>query len=298
MSAINKNKVIWNIFYILLAITFVDILASFLGLEIDKNNFFRPLFLGIPVLLLLLHSFSTLSFVRGLFFFIFASTVGLLMEMWGLKDGVIFGGHYIYKQNQLTLLNVPIPVVLYWAVFIYTGYCLINSFLVWLKYKKPNYQNSNYWMVPLLIFADGLVVVAIDLFMDPIQVHQGSWRWLEGGPYFGVPIGNFVGWFLVTIIVTGLYRSYEYFAPIEQEFDKSIYIIPVLGYGILSLSFALTAIRYNLIDLMIIGMLLMLPVVILNIILFRKYQLANSSAEPSKIARATSNVAAHHNPSG
>jgi len=138
MSAVNKNKVVWNIFYILLIIIFVDILASFLGVEIDKNNFFRFLLLCIPVILLLLHSFFTLSFVRGLFFIILASTVGLLMEMWGLKDGVVFGGHYVYKQNQLALFNVPVSVILYWAVFIYTGYCLINSFLVWLKYTKTN----------------------------------------------------------------------------------------------------------------------------------------------------------------
>lgn len=161
-----------------------------------KYNLFRFLFLGVPVLLLVLHSFLTLSFRRGLFFIILASTIGLLMEMWGLKDGVIFGGHYIYKQNQLTLFDVPISVVLYWAVFIYTGYCLVNSFLVWQKNKQPNYRDRNYWIVPLLSIADGIVVIAIDLFMDPIQVYQGSWTWLEGGPYFGIPIGILLVGFL------------------------------------------------------------------------------------------------------
>ena len=157
------------LFYILLVIILVDIFAPFFGIQIDKNILFRILFLGVPVLLLLFHSFLTLSFIRGLFFVILASTIGLIMEMWGLKDGVIFGGHYIYKQNQLSLFNVPVSVVLYWAVFIYTGYCLINYFLAWIKKEKPNYIHHNFWMVPLLLIADGLVVVAIDLFMDPIQ---------------------------------------------------------------------------------------------------------------------------------
>lgn len=286
----DKNKLIWKTFYLLLIVIFINIAVTFLGFQIDSNILFKLLFLGLPVILLLLHSFQTLSFTRGVFFIILASITGLLMEMWGLKDGVIFGGNYVYKQNQLTLFSVPLSVVLYWAVFIYTGYCLINSFLVWFEKKKPNIRQHNLWVVPLLIIADGLLVVAIDLFMDPIQVYKGSWIWLDGGPYFGIPIGNFVGWFLVTIIVTGLFRSYEYFKPKEQEFDKSIYVIPVLGYGILSLSFALTAMRYQMINLMIFGILLMMPTVILNVIFFRRYQYIKMLGESRvKIARAKNN---------
>ena len=278
----DKNKLIWKIFYLLLIVIFIDIAITFLGFQIDSNILFKLLFLGLPVILLLLHSFQTLSFTRGVSFIILASITGLLMEIWGLKDGVIFGGNYVYKQNQLTLFSVPLSVVLYWAVFIYTGYCLVNSFLVWFEKKKPNIRQHNLWLVPLLIIADGLVVVAIDLFMDPIQVYKGNWVWLEGGPYFEIPIGNFVGWFLVTIIVTGLFRYYEYFKPKEQEFDKSIYIIPVLGYGILSLSFALTAMKYQMFNLIIIGLSSMLPTVILSVLLFRRYQYIKCSAEPSK----------------
>jgi len=285
MLTFDKNKLIWKIFYLLLIVIFINIAMTFLGFQIDSNILFK-LLLGLPVILLLLHSFQTLSFTRGVFFIILASTTGLLMEMWGLKDGVIFGGNYVYKQNQLTLFSVPLSVVLYWAVFIYTGYCLVNSFLVWFEKKKPNTGQRNLWVVPLLIIADGLLVVAIDLFMDPIEVYKGSWIWLDGGPYFGIPIGNFVGWFLVTIIVTGLFRTYEYFKPKEQEFDKSIYVIPVLGYGILSLSFALIAMQYQMINLMIFGISLMMPTVILNVIFFRRYQYIKMlGGSRAKIAR-------------
>jgi uncharacterized membrane protein len=52
------------------------------------------------------------------------------------------------------------------------------------------------------------------------------WAWLDGGPYFGVPIGNFVGWFVVTVLVTGLFRLFEYYKP-QQDLllSKSIFLL-------------------------------------------------------------------------
>ena len=108
--------------------------------------------------------------------------------------------------------------------------------------------------------------------MDPIQVAAGSWTWPGGGSYFGIPIGNFVGWILVTIIATGSFRIYEYFKPavIVQEI-KSIYIIPVLGYGLIYLSFLSSAISFNMMSLALVGSLTMLPIVMGNLFLFTNY---------------------------
>jgi putative membrane protein len=268
------EKTLWIVFYFLLFIIFIKLIGDLIGIQIgEKYPWFKLLFLGLPVILLLLHSILTLSFARATFFILLASITGLVMEYIGLRDGTIFGGHYIYKP-QLTMFNVPVSVIFYWAVFIYTGYCLVNSFFYWLKLKKPNHQSGIFWLMLLAIFLDGLVVVAIDLFMDPIAVRSGSWKWVEGGSYFGVPVGNFIGWFLVTIIVTGIFRSWEYFFPEkEKKYDKSVFIIPVLGYGSMSLSYTFMAIKFQMYDLAMLGSLFMLPQIILNLFLFKKYKL-------------------------
>lgn len=85
MLLIKNNKSIWILFYILLAIILVDIFAQFFGIQINKKILFRLLFLGIPVLLLLLHSFLTLSVIRGLCFVIFCHSAG---HKWG-KDFIL-----------------------------------------------------------------------------------------------------------------------------------------------------------------------------------------------------------------
>lgn len=268
---LKKNNLIWVVFYFLLLLIFLNIVGSLFGLhlEIEKNIAYKLLFLGLPVILLILHSLLTLSALRATFFIALAVFTGWIMEVWGLSAGTFFGGHYVYKTNQLALLNVPLSVILYWAVFIYTGYCVVNSFIYWLHKQKPSQNQKNLWLLPMAVLLDGCVVVAIDLFMDPLQVQSGSWRWLEGGPYFGVPIGNFIGWFLVTIIVTGIFRTFEYFfSTKDTKHDKAVYIIPVICYGALAISFALDAIKHQMQGLAILGSVLMLPIVMFNVILF------------------------------
>ena len=44
-------------------------------------------------------------------------------------------------------------------------------------------------------------MVMWDLTIDPISATlQGLWVWANPGPYFGIPISNFFGWFLVVYI--------------------------------------------------------------------------------------------------
>lgn len=131
------EKSLWLIFYFLIFTIIVKLIGNFLGIQLeDKFQWFTYIFLGLPVILLILHSIITLGFIKGIFFMLLASAAGTFFEHIGLRGGTFFGGHYIYKP-EITLFNVPISVIFFWAVFIYTGYCLTNSFLFWLKSKKP-----------------------------------------------------------------------------------------------------------------------------------------------------------------
>lgn len=273
----SHEKLIWRVFYLLLIVIFIKVIGRVIGLSLDENKWFEILFLGLPLVLLVLHSLFTLSTFRALFFLILASSTGWIAEVWGLNAGTFFGGHYIYKSQQTAILSIPLAVILYWAAFIYTGYSIVNSFFYWLNKQKPNIKQKNLWVLVAAILLDGWIVVAIDLFMDPLQVKGGNWQWLEAGPFFGVPTGNFIGWFTVTIIVTGIFRSLEYFFPAKEEkYDKAIFIIPVIGYGALAIYFAIHAVMFQMPDLAVIGCLLMFPTFIINLFLFRKWKMGKA----------------------
>ena len=59
-------------------------------------------------------------------------------------------------------------------------------------------QPRLWWKVPL---ATGLIAVMVDLFIDPIAVANGYWVWyVEGHVYYGIPLLNFVGWFVLMFL--------------------------------------------------------------------------------------------------
>jgi uncharacterized membrane protein len=51
-------------------------------------------------------------------------------------------------------------------------------------------------------------LTAFDLLIDPLASSQlGYRRWAERGPYFGVPLANFAGWFAVSLLAFGVLRK-------------------------------------------------------------------------------------------
>lgn len=268
----SQEKLIWNIFYLLIVFGVVHIIGSLIGIQLDVvSPPFKIALLTIPIVLIGIHSYTTLSPKRALFFLLFAALTGFTAEYVGLKYGQFFGTFYTYKP-QLALLTVPVQVIFYWAAFIYTGYSITN--VVFLKLKKPNYNLKNWPYLIGAILLDGWIVLAIDLFMDPIEVQLGMWSWVAGGPYFGVPIGNFVGWFVVTLISSGVFRCIEYYFPRKEKgYDKSIMLIPILCYGLIACTFIGMAAQLHMYEVGVVGSLVMAPITVLGLQRYKSLKL-------------------------
>ncbi|NIR27893.1 MAG: carotenoid biosynthesis protein [Gammaproteobacteria bacterium] len=55
-----------------------------------------------------------------------------------------------------------------------------------------------WWKAPL---ATAIIAVLLDLFIDPIAVAVGYWKWLIPSElYYGIPMLNFVGWFVLMLL--------------------------------------------------------------------------------------------------
>jgi bisanhydrobacterioruberin hydratase len=52
-----------------------------------------------------------------------------------------------------------------------------------------------------------LLLVLIDGVLDPGATALGFWTWTEGGPYYGVPLTNYVGWLLSGAVSAALLFS-------------------------------------------------------------------------------------------
>ena len=146
-------------------------LLSILSIEHYKNNFHQAL-------LLVLVSFA----------------IGTAAEAYGLAGGAIFGARYEYTfRTWFQILNVPFQVGAFWAIFYYLAHVVTNTFL---RSKR----------VLKLCLLDATLMTGIDLLLDPVMVNKGAWRWFSAGPFFGIPTGNFSGWFLVSLAISFIVR--------------------------------------------------------------------------------------------
>lgn len=219
--------------------------------------------------LLLFHAAWTMSWCRSLLLLAIIMGFGGVAELLGVRFGVLFGGSYTYHGTVGMVSGVPVLVLLYWACFVYGGYCISSSFLFWLKQEKPSSKQRNGYLLPLLVLLDGLLVVAIDLLMDPMMVKMGNWQWLEGGAYYDIPLGNFLGWFIVVIFSSGSFRLYEYFRPQpKQLLPYSIFLIPVISYALLCIVMVAVTAVLELHGLALSGFFFMFPVVVINLLLY------------------------------
>ena len=124
-----------------------------------------------------------------------AFTVGTIAESHGLAYGTIFAARYEYTfKPWFNFLNVPFQVGAFWAIFYYLSHVLVNTFTRSKGLLK-------------FILLDAVFMTGIDLLLDPVMVAKGAWRWFGAGPYFGIPTGNFVGWFLVSLSISFVVRK-------------------------------------------------------------------------------------------
>ncbi|NLH98418.1 MAG: carotenoid biosynthesis protein [Chthonomonadales bacterium] len=113
-----------------------------------------------------------------------AGLIGWLAEALGVHTGFPFGSYSYGKALGPGALGVPLAMAAAWGVFAAYAVALASR-LVGGRALAPG---AALWLV------------AVDLVVDPpASSLLGFWVWREGGAYFGVPLANFAGWFVVGV---------------------------------------------------------------------------------------------------
>ena len=110
---------------------------------------------------------------------------GFAAEAIGVATGYPFGGYVYSSALAPNLLGVPLVVAGAWMVLI-----------AWVR---------QLW---LPVWAGALAMALFDLVIDPLAANTlGYWKWSRPGAYYGVPLGNFAGWFAVSLIILWALRA-------------------------------------------------------------------------------------------
>jgi len=177
---------------------------------------------------------------RGLVtFIVICLVVSNAFENLSILTGFPFG-HYHYTADLGPKLFL-VPVLIGPAYFA-TGYLawVVGNVLV----GEVRRRSSTLATIAVPFIA-AFVMVMWDLTLDPrASTIQGQWIWEQGGGYFGVPLINFVGWFLTVYIFLQLFaiavRSGLAVREPARTVTRSHYVQAVVTYAIVGLTPVLT----------------------------------------------------------
>jgi uncharacterized membrane protein len=286
-----RARVLWGLFFGIVVLGLLYIFQIATGqvqgslLNLTGVNLTAKLILVLASTLLILHSMWTLGLLRSTLFLSLGFSTGLVSEIFGVRFGTIFGGHYLYNPSiHPGVMGVPLVIPVVWAGFIYAGYCVVSSCQAWAKRENSNEKEEPFPKAEATALG-ALAIVAIDLLMEPLQVMAGNWTWFDNGPYFRIPTGNFLGWFLVSFLCLWTFQTLRWHFPRHKDtLPADIHLIPVMGYGLLGFVLAGWALTKGLALLALIGALAMGPGVILNLYLFSRWQKRQNVVSPPQLA--------------
>lgn len=179
---------------------------------------------------------SAKSDLPGLFV---AATLGFIAEILGVRYGFIFSPYSYTLVLQPQLLGVPLVMLSAWMVLV----AYVRQMLMRL--------NLSVWLEAVLAAS---WMTAIDLVIDPLAANQfGYWRWVKSGLYYDIPLHNFIGWFMVSLII---------FSIVRQRWQQNLYARYV-GLSIVAF-FSAIALSYGLLLAGTVGVLLCLTHLLLQ----------------------------------
>lgn len=157
----------------------------------------RPQFLQlVPYHLLLMLVAIILSHQNpdGRLLLFVASTfiVGYGMEWLGVNKQMLFG-HYQYGQTLgFQLGNVPLIIGVNWFLLIYSAGVLM--------------QRSRLKSVLLRVISGALVLVLLDILIEPVAVRLDYWHWTNDI----IPLSNYICWFFVSAFMLVLFYRFRF----------------------------------------------------------------------------------------
>ncbi len=110
----------------------------------------------------------------------------LLLEVIGVKTGLVFGSYWYGDTLGFKFLDVPMIIGFNWTMVI-LGAILLSEKI----FNKKIF----------IIISASVMATLFDFFMEPTAIKLGYWNWSN----ISVPIQNYLAWFIISLAFTILY---------------------------------------------------------------------------------------------
>lgn len=139
-----------------------------------------------------------------------------VVERVGVRTGLLFGRYHYTERLQPQVGGVPIIVPMAWFAMAVPSREVVGA-------RSPVAR----------VALGAAALTAWDAFLDPQMTAEDYWVWEGGGRYRGIPLHNFLGWFVTGL---GVMTMLEVLLPVASSRRESQRPDPVLvgTYGFMA----------------------------------------------------------------
>lgn len=207
-------------FITLILIFFYSIGAIGFMIPSLSSIFFQltPLALLTTFLLLLLFHENRYHY-KTILMFILIYLIGFLIEVVGVKTGIIFGSYQYGSGLGLKIWETPLIIGINWLLLTYTTHSIVNSWKI----------------VPIVrILAGSSMMLIYDLILEQAAPYMNMWSFSN----FDVPFKNYMVWFLLSFLFHTLLTLCK--IDTKNKIASKIFIIQLLFFVILTIYFKIS----------------------------------------------------------
>jgi putative membrane protein len=219
---------------LLLGLVIVEVVAQAGNLFGLSNSVAGLLSVGLAFVIFVVHGWLNLGPRNLLAFFLITFLISFAAEASGVATGLVFGPYHYTNLFGPKILGVP-PMIQ--AAYCAMGYSSLMIARLLLRMRSAPSRLGGILGLSLLA---AMIMVAWDLSMDPFQSTVfGIWIWHNPGPYFGVGIHNYAGWFVTVFLYVLIYHLFAARWPEQPSgtvLGSRLFLsVPVLLYAALGL---------------------------------------------------------------
>ena len=183
----------------------------------------RPGYMIFGALAILAHARARFGRKKAIKLFLAGTLLSLGFELLGTSSGFPYGW-YDYTPLSSRLIAGLVPYVIPLSRF-YMVYCSL-AIVSRLFHADHNEKTKSAWALMA-----GAVLTAWDVALDPAMSQASThWIWQIGGPYYGMPLTNWLGWLLAGSTIARLMLYVAGTTTFERKVSPSR--LPLVIYAI------------------------------------------------------------------
>ena len=217
------------------------VLVGLFAIELVLGELYSDLILTVLHLVLLvsfalLHATLRYGAKGAAAFAVICLVVSNVFENVGVATGFPFGPYFYTDALGPKLLYVPLLIG---PAYLGVGYLAWVMGTILVGDVKRGADLGSTFATP---FIAAFIMVLWDLCMDPAASTVGKWWiWEQGGGFFGVPLSNYLGWFLTVYVFMQIFALYLRARGPEPEAPqpKGYFVQAIVMYALVALVFVL-----------------------------------------------------------